>query len=90
MTEVSVHEAKAALSEYLNRVAFGRERIVILSRGRPKAALISVEDLHRFEEWEEEQEAAALAAAIAEETRFYSVPEVEAELTASEADEQDG
>ena len=46
---VSVGEAKAKLSSLINAVAFGGERIVIQSRGRPKAALVSVEDLSRLE-----------------------------------------
>lgn len=47
--EVSVGEAKAHLSSLINSVAFGGERILIQSRGRPKAALVSVEDLRRVE-----------------------------------------
>lgn len=47
--EVSVGEAKARLSSLINSVAFGGERILIQSRGRPKAALVSVEDLRRVE-----------------------------------------
>lgn len=46
---VSVGEAKARLSSLINAVAYGGERVVIQSRGRPKAALVSVEDLHRLE-----------------------------------------
>lgn len=46
---VSVGEAKAKLSSLINSVAYGGERIVIQSRGRPKAALVSVEDLRRLE-----------------------------------------
>lgn len=46
MMEVSVSQVKAALSEYLNRAAYGRERIVISSRGKPKAAIIGMDDLH--------------------------------------------
>ncbi|MFQ5612392.1 MAG: type II toxin-antitoxin system Phd/YefM family antitoxin [Anaerolineae bacterium] len=53
MTEVSVSEAKASFSEYLNRAAYGRERVIILSRGKPKAAMISIEDFRRFEELED-------------------------------------
>jgi len=30
-------------------VAFGRERIVLTSRGKPKAALVSIEDLQKLE-----------------------------------------
>jgi len=50
---VSVSELKNALSEILNRVAFGRERIVVASRGRPKAAVISIEDLELLEDLED-------------------------------------
>jgi prevent-host-death family protein len=53
MMEVSVSQVKAALSEYLNRAAYGRERIVISSRGKPKAAMIGIDDLHRLEELED-------------------------------------
>jgi prevent-host-death family protein len=60
MLQVSVSQIKAALSEYLNRAAYGRERIVISSRGKPKAAMIGIEDLHRLEDLED-----ALAAAEA-------------------------
>ena len=47
--EVSVGEAKAKLSSLINAVAYGGERVIIQSRGRPKAALVSVEDLRRLE-----------------------------------------
>jgi len=47
--EVSVGEAKANLSSLINSVAYGGARVVIQSRGRPKAALVSLEDLHRVE-----------------------------------------
>jgi prevent-host-death family protein len=47
--EVSVAEAKMLLSSLLNEVAFGGRRIVVLSRGKPKAALIGIEDLGRLE-----------------------------------------
>ena len=46
---VSVGEAKAGLSSLINTVAYGGERVIIQSRGRPKAALVSVEDLRRLE-----------------------------------------
>ena len=80
MSLISVSDAKVSFSKFVNRVAYGKERIVITSHGQPKAALISIDDLHQFEELEEEREAAMLAEAIATETEFYSVAEVEAEL----------
>ena len=61
MSQASVSEIKASLSEYLNRAAYGRERIVVVSRGKPKAAIIGIEDLRRLEEWEATWEEVALA-----------------------------
>jgi len=46
---LSIGEAKARFSSLINAVAYGGERILIQSRGRPKAALVSVEDLRRVE-----------------------------------------
>ena len=49
MIEVSLTQVKAALSEYVNRAAYGNERVIITSRGRPKAVLLSIEELERLE-----------------------------------------
>jgi prevent-host-death family protein len=40
---------KARLSEFIGRVAYGRERLLVLRRGKPIAALVSVEDLRVLE-----------------------------------------
>jgi prevent-host-death family protein len=72
MSVVSVSKLKDALSEYLNRAAYGGERIVVASRGKPKAAVISVADLQRLEELEDAQAAReALAAYQAGDTVPY-------------------
>jgi prevent-host-death family protein len=47
--QVSIGELKRDLSGVINRAAYGRERIVIVSRGKPKAAMISMEDLERLQ-----------------------------------------
>jgi prevent-host-death family protein len=57
MSTVSISQLKDRLSEYLNRVAFGRERIIVASRGKPKAAVISLSDLELLEELEDAQTA---------------------------------
>lgn len=46
---VSITEAKASLSSLVNRVAYRGERIVLESHGRPKAALVSLEDMRAIE-----------------------------------------
>jgi prevent-host-death family protein len=46
---VSTAEAKAKFSELVGTVASGRERVVIERRGRPVAALVSIEDAQALE-----------------------------------------
>jgi prevent-host-death family protein len=42
--QVSIGQVKRDISELVNRVAYARERIVLTSRGKPKAVLVSMED----------------------------------------------
>lgn len=49
-TKVSAAEAKAGLSSLVSKVEYGNERFVIERRGRPVAALVSIEDLERLEQ----------------------------------------
>lgn len=49
LERASVAHAKNTLSSLINKVAYGKTRIVLESRGKPKAALISTEDLERLE-----------------------------------------
>ena len=43
-TQVSIGQIKRDISELVNRVAFAGERIILTSRGKPKAALVSMQD----------------------------------------------
>jgi prevent-host-death family protein len=70
MDVVSVSQLKEGLSEYLNRAAYGQERIVVASRGKLKAAVISIEDLERLEELED---ALAASEALAEYERGETI-----------------
>jgi prevent-host-death family protein len=54
-TIVGVAKAKNEFSEIINRAAYGGERIVIGSRGKPKAAVISIADLQKLEAFEQKQ-----------------------------------
>jgi prevent-host-death family protein len=45
VTAVSVADARSDLADLLNRVAYGKERLVITRHGRELAALVPVEDL---------------------------------------------
>jgi prevent-host-death family protein len=48
-TRVSIGTVKRDISKLVNRVAYGGERIVLTSRGKPKAAIVSVEDYEQLE-----------------------------------------
>jgi prevent-host-death family protein len=57
------------MADLINRAAYGGERIVLVSHGEPKAAIISIEELRRLDqlngtaESESERWSRALAAA---------------------------
>jgi len=48
METMGIAEVKRSISTIVNRVAFGRERVILTSRGKPKAALVSIEDLQKL------------------------------------------
>ena len=52
MTEihVSIGQVKRDISDLVNRVAYRGERIVLTSRGKPKAAIVSIEDYQHLEQ----------------------------------------
>lgn len=43
MSLVSVSEASQNLSHWINQASYGRECVIVTSRGRPKAVLLGVE-----------------------------------------------
>lgn len=47
--EVAVQEAREDMRDYLDRVEFRGERIVVTRYGRPAAALVSMADLEKIE-----------------------------------------
>jgi prevent-host-death family protein len=49
-TRVSIGQIKRDISELVNRVAYGGEQIILTSRGKPKAALVSIEDFERLQQ----------------------------------------
>ena len=48
-TRVSVAQAKAELSALMAAVAYQGQRVVIERRGKPMAALVSVDDLEQID-----------------------------------------
>lgn len=50
MTTMSLADAKARLSELVNRVGSHHERVTVTVHGRPSAVLLAPEDLESLEE----------------------------------------
>ena len=49
-TQVSMTALRQNLGDLVNRAAYGGEHIVLVSRGEPRAAIISIADLRRLEQ----------------------------------------
>lgn len=60
----SIAQAKRQFSDLVKRAAYKGETVTVGSRGKPEAALISVEELRRFREMELEREARLLEEAV--------------------------
>jgi prevent-host-death family protein len=43
MTEISISEASRNLSHWINRASYGREFVVVTSRGKAKAVIVGIE-----------------------------------------------
>ncbi len=48
-TSISITEFKQNLGSIINQASYGGERIILLSHGKERAALISIEDYRLFE-----------------------------------------
>jgi len=66
MTSLSVSQARQALADLLNRVAYKGERIVIERHGKSLAALVSQEDLALLESLEDRIDLEAARKALKE------------------------
>ena len=53
MTRVQVSEVRDNLADVINRTAYGNERLIIERRGKPLAALVSIDDIELLEQIED-------------------------------------
>jgi len=65
-TKVAIGQVKRDISELVNRVAYGGERVILTSRGKPKAALVSIADYERLQQEQAESRLAHWQAWVAE------------------------
>jgi prevent-host-death family protein len=49
-TYISIGQVKRDISEFLNQVAFGGERIILTFLVKPKAVIVSLEDYERIQQ----------------------------------------
>ena len=82
---VSVGELKNGLSRFLNRAAYGGERVIVSSHGTPKAAVIGMDDLRKLERLEELEDALSAWEGLEAHRRGETLPweEVKANLLAA-------
>jgi prevent-host-death family protein len=66
--------ARSQFSEIVNRTAFGGERVVVTRRGKPLAALVTIEDLALLEELEDRADARDFRGALKAAHREAAVP----------------
>ncbi|HEY9692514.1 MAG TPA: type II toxin-antitoxin system Phd/YefM family antitoxin [Oculatellaceae cyanobacterium] len=73
MNTIAASIARKLFPDLLNRVGFGHERILVERRGKPIAAIVSIEDLQRLEALEDLIDSAALRKAKEENTGFTTL-----------------
>ena len=52
-TEISTADARKHFAHVINKVAYAKDPVILTRRGKPLAALVSMEDLKLLEELEE-------------------------------------
>ena len=66
MSERRISEARESFSTTVNRVAFGRERVVLTRHGKRVAAVVPIEDLELLESLEDARDLEEVRAALAD------------------------
>jgi len=66
MAHLPSSKAREGFADTINRVAFGKERVVLRRRGKEVAAVVSMEDLRILEDLEDRIDLVDARAALAE------------------------
>ena len=74
MATITTSEARQTFSEIVNKVAYGKERVVVERRGKKLVAVVPVEDLELIEEIEDQLDAEEARRAKAEARRKKEKP----------------
>jgi prevent-host-death family protein len=74
MTRVNASEARNDFATTLNRVAYGKNRVVLHRRGKDLAAIVPMEDLELLQKLEDRLDLEATRAALKEARRKGTIP----------------
>ncbi len=66
MVQIPTVKARDEFSDLVNRVAYGKERVVLTRRGKPLAAVVPLEDVELLERLEDRIDLDEARAALAE------------------------
>ena len=66
MAHLPASKAREGFADTINRVAFGKERVVLRRRGKDVAAMVSMDDLRLLEDLEDRVDLVDARAALAE------------------------
>lgn len=81
-TNINISDARDGFAELVNRVAYARERVRVVRRGRELVAVVPMEDVELLEALEDELDLAAAREALADpaNARRMSLEDVRARL----------
>ena len=71
---VTTAAARKNFSDLINRVAYGKDRVVLTRRNKPLAAVVPIEDIALIEEIEDREDLKAARAAMREAKRKGTIP----------------
>jgi prevent-host-death family protein len=66
MAHLPASKAREEFADTINRVSFGKERVILRRRGKEIAAVVPIDDLHLLEELEDRIDLADARASLAE------------------------
>ena len=80
MPSLSIMQARDRLSELVNQVAYGKERVTITRRGKALAVLVPIEDMELLQALENKIDLEEARTALAEPGENITLDQLKAEL----------
>jgi prevent-host-death family protein len=80
VTRISTVEARDQFADVVNRVAYGKERVILTRRGKELVAVVPIEDVRLLEELENRSDLEAARVALAEEGETIPWEVIKADL----------